>query len=895
MSTKAGQFQDITERKRAEEALRQSEATIRSVFGAVPVGICIMKDRVYQSANKNWCESFGYPEESILGKTTRLLYENDEEHQRVGQELYKNLLERGLTSVETRLRRSDGVFRDVALRAAPLQSDDLEAGIVVVIHDITERKRAEEALRERQNLLQTIMDNITSGVLIKDTNGRYLMVNHMVERIVGRNAGEIIGKTPIDIYPPEIAEKIIADDMKVVESGRPLTIEEKLSQNDDSVYLTTKVPLFDVDGKLRGLCGLFTDITESKWAEEALRESEERFRYLADATIEAIFINKKGICLEANQAAAEMFGYKDASELVGIFGTDVIAPESHEIVREHMLKNLPETYEAIGIRKDGSRFPIEIKAKRMPYKDEGIVRVTAVRDITERKKIAAHLEEWKKRYETAVISSGHILYDWDSNTNEVIFGGDLKNILGYTTEEMEGGLARWMELIHPEDKDHFKGVIKHLLTTKEPAHLEYRIRRKDGNYINIEDAGRFIEDAEGNVVRMIGFAKDISERKQLEEERAKAAKLESIGLLAGGIAHDFNNILSIILGNVSLASMIAKEEKSATSEYLIDAGTGCSRARELTQQLLTFSKGGEPIKKTASLSGLIKEASVFALRGSNVKCRRYISKDLWPCEIDEGQISQVINNLILNADQAMPEGGTINLRAENDTVGKEGRLPLDEGRYVKLTIKDQGLGISKEHLSKIFDPYFSTKQKGSGLGLATTYSIIKRHGGHISVESELKVGTTFYIYLPVSWKQVEGKEVKKKEITVTRGRILVMDDEQALREVISRMLEQIGHEVECANNGTQAVKIYKQAKESGQPFDAVILDLTIPGGMGGQETVKKLIEIDPEVKAIVSSGYSNDPVLANFRDYGFNSKVSKPYRIEELREVVQSVMQEKNG
>jgi len=273
----------------------------------------------------------------------------------------------------------------------------------------------------------------------------------------------------------------------------------------------------------------------------------------------------------------------------------------------------------------------------------------------------------------------------------------------------------------------------------------------------------------------------------------------------------------------------------------------------------------------------------------------YISKDLWHCKVDEGQISQVINNLIINADQAMPNGGTINIRADNVTVGPRDQLPLNEGRYVKLSLKDQGVGISEEHLARIFDPYFSTKQKGSGLGLATTYSIIKRHGGHITVESELKVGTTFQIYLPASWEQVEEKTGGKEEIAVTKGKILVMDDETALCDVVSSMLELIGHEVKSANNGTQAVAMYNQAKDSGQPFDAVILDLTIPGGMGGKETIKRLLKIDSGVKAIVSSGYSNDLVMSNFKEYGFSSRVSKPYEIEELREVLQSVLKEKSG
>lgn len=295
------------------------------------------------------------------------------------------------------------------------------------------------------------------------------------------------------------------------------------------------------------------------------------------------------------------------------------------------------------------------------------------------------------------------------------------------------------------------------------------------------------------------------------------------------------------------------------------------------------------------MSDLIREATGFSLRGSNVKCKHYIDKDLWVCKVDTGQISQVIQNLVINADQALPGGGTISVHASNVTIGPGDRLPLIEGRYVKLTIRDQGHGIPAEHLPKIFDPYFTTKQKGSGLGLATCYSIIKRHNGHIAVESARDAGTTFHFYLPASSEQIEEKEEVREEVIVFTGKILVMDDEREVGDAAAGMLEHLRHEVELAADGAEAIKLYKKARKSERPFDIVILDLTIPGGMGGEETVKKLIEIDPDVKAIVSSGYSNDPVLTDYQDYGFSAVMSKPYRIKEWRKVLRSVLKEKNG
>jgi CheY-like chemotaxis protein len=382
----------------------------------------------------------------------------------------------------------------------------------------------------------------------------------------------------------------------------------------------------------------------------------------------------------------------------------------------------------------------------------------------------------------------------------------------------------------------------------------------------------------------------------MEQELQKIQKLESIGILAGGIAHDFNNILTAILGNISLAKMEANP-KDEIYERLVEAEKASLQAKNLTQQLLTFSKGGAPIKKTESITEVIKDSAEFALRGSNVKCEFFIPNDIWPVEVDKGQISQVISNLIINADQAMPEGGIIKVRVENVApVGAVrpcqpvAELPIKDGKYVKIEIEDDGIGIPKEHLPKIFDPYFTTKQKGSGLGLATSYSIIKRHDGYIAVESELGVGTTFYIYLPASSKQILTKKDAEERLILSKGRILVMDDEEVVRDVAGIMLKRIGYDVEFADDGAEALELYKKAEESGQPFDAVIVDLTIQGGMGGEQMIKKLLEIDPNVKAIVSSGYSTDAIMSNFKQYGFSGVVTKPYRIAELSETLYKVL-----
>ncbi|AMM41277.1 multi-sensor hybrid histidine kinase [Candidatus Desulfofervidus auxilii] len=411
---------------------------------------------------------------------------------------------------------------------------------------------------------------------------------------------------------------------------------------------------------------------------------------------------------------------------------------------------------------------------------------------------------------------------------------------------------------------------------------------KDGTRRSIDDSGAPIKDENGKIIGVVLVFRDVSEKRRIEQELMKADKLNSLGILAGGVAHDFNNILTAILGNIILAKEFTRPGEKIY-ERLIEAEKASLRAKGLAQQLLTFSSGGAPIKKTMFISELLKESALFALSGSNVQCEFSISNNLWAVEIDEGQINQAINNLIINAIQSMPEGGRIKLTAENVTVSEGGK----KGRYVKISIVDQGIGIPKEHLPKIFEPYFTTKQKGSGLGLAIVYSIIKKHGGYIEVETELGVGTTFKVYLPASLKNVFVRKGLKEKIQTGKGKILVMDDEELVRKVVGEMLVFLGYEVEFAEEGIEAIELYKKAKAQGQPFDVIIMDLTIPIGMGGKETINKLLEIDPTVKAIVSSGYSTDPVMTEFTKYGFKGFIIKPFKIKELGEVLYRVIMEK--
>ncbi|MBU1140278.1 MAG: response regulator, partial [Proteobacteria bacterium] len=413
---------------------------------------------------------------------------------------------------------------------------------------------------------------------------------------------------------------------------------------------------------------------------------------------------------------------------------------------------------------------------------------------------------------------------------------------------------------------------------------------KDGRKISIE-GNAICKFVDGKPIRTQCIFRDVTQKKKMEEELHKAQKIESLGVLAGGIAHDFNNLLTAILGNISLAKMHVRSPEKVTS-YLENTERATQRAKGLTQQLLTFSKGGAPIKHTTTIGDLITDSTSFILRGSNVNCVYSIAEDLWPVEVDKGQFSQVTQNLAINASQAMINGGIITIAARNKTLNAESVPPLPPGQYIEVQFEDQGCGIAEEHLSKIFDPYFTSKQSGSGLGLAISYSIIKNHDGLIQVQSTPGTGTTFTIYLPAACGQAIENTLAKDDPAPSkiRGRVLVMDDEEVVRDISVEILEYLGCETAVAANGYEAITLYMQAKENNTPFDVLIMDLTIPGSIGGLETLERLLILEPEVKALVSSGYANNPVMANYKEYGFCGVVPKPFMVEELNKVLSSIL-----
>ncbi len=631
---------------------------------------------------------------------------------------------------------------------------------------------------------------------------------------------------------------------------------------------------------------------------QALRLSEEKLRTMIETLPSPLFYNNvEGVYLDCNAAFAEFLG-KPKEQIINATADELFPGELANIFRQadsDLLKSKKkQIYETQIMSADDTLHDV-LFHKATWCNQAGVAQgvVGIMLDITKRKQAEKELAAEKERLAVTLKSIGDGVITTDTNGNIVLINRIAENITGWRQAEVAGRpLNEIFEIIHAKNRQLCESPVHKVLEHGEILGLEnHRVLiTRDGTEVSIADSGAPIRSRDDEIIGVVLVFRDITNQLKTEEELLKIKKLESVGVLAGGIAHDFNNILAAILGYINLARHLLDPGDEVCS-MLEEAEKATLRARDLTQQLLTFSKGGDPVKKIASLPKLIRDSAEFILRGSPVVCHYNIADDLWLVDIDTGQMSQVIQNLILNARKAIPDSGRITISCENiSDIAAEEVLSLAEGDYVKVTIRDSGVGIPANIIDKIFDPYFSTSDKGSGLGLAITHSIINKHDGLITVESEPGQGTTFTIFLSATHDGRKRREKISSPSLHGKGRIMVMDDEKMVRDVAGHLLEHLGYNVVFAEDGDEAVNLYGSLQDTAEPVDIVIMDLTIPGGMGGKKAVCEILRLDPKAKVIVSSGYSNDPIMALCQNYGFRAAVAKPFNLSTLSQTIHVVM-----
>ncbi|MGC2064504.1 MAG: PAS domain S-box protein [Thermodesulfovibrionales bacterium] len=638
------------------------------------------------------------------------------------------------------------------------------------------------------------------------------------------------------------------------------------------------------------------DITERKQTEERLRASETSYRNLFDSITDGIFVHdEEGRILDVNKGVEDMYGYP-RDFFIGKTPEPLGAPGMNDLIAagdaiHHAFEGEPQQLDFWSMRANGEVFPKEVRLIPATYWGRRVV-IAVARDITERKRAEEALRQNEEFIRSVLdnVDEGFLVVDRDYRiltANRAFCSWvdmPLDDIAGRHCYEVSHKNLR------PCHESGENCATKHAFETGEPHMAVHKHEDAKGNLLYVETKAFPLKDVSGTVTSVIETIQNITERHLLKMEQLKTQKLEAIGTLAGGIAHDFNNLLQGVFGYMSLAK-INLDNRDKAAGMIDQAEKALQMSVNLTGQLLTFSKGGKPVKRRLSLRSTIENSANFALSGSRSTCRIDIDSNLLSVEADEGQIGQVIQNIVLNANEAMSDGGTVEVSAGNVDISKGEKLSLpDGGMFIQITIKDKGTGIPEQYLSRIFDPYFTTKQRGSGLGLATTYSIIRNHGGLIEVTSELNKGSIFHIYLPAVEAEEEEETQASAPAAGRKGKILVMDDDEMVRSVAMKMIEALGHNVEGAEDGKSTIDKYNLARESGTPFDVVVLDLTVKGGMGGELALKKLREIDPDVKAIVSSGYADNLVEANYHSYGFAASLKKPYRIDTLQESLNALL-----
>ncbi|MEJ2034023.1 MAG: PAS domain S-box protein [Deltaproteobacteria bacterium] len=900
--------EDVTEIKQAQEALLESEKRYRDLFEtATDLIQCLYADGRIDYVNKAWRTTLGYGTGEIIGRNI-CEFISPQDHEQCRTIFSRPLAGKDIGRILLRFRTKDGdtIWAEGSFSVKFEQEKPVR--IWGIFRDFTAQKQAQEALRESEERFRAMVESTSDWLWEVDENCVYTYVSPKIREILGYEPAELIGRTPFDFMPPEENARVAGLFEPIVQARKPFDRLENTNQTKDGravVLETSGVPISDREGNFCGYRGMDRDITKRKRMEAELQQTAERLALAQQAgrvgvfdwnfttgmvawTPEledvlgvpiGLFEKKYSFLVDRYEDWAKLLHPEDLSILDALFD-DWIKSDRDEEQWEYRVLRQGEKRWILGrgrIIRDPSGKPVRMIGTNV--------------DITERKRAEEELKKQRDQLEEAQEIAKTGSWERDVVNDKITWSKELYRIFEMEPERFKATFEAFLDLVHPEDRQKVRERLAQAFSKKRTYDIEYRITTPNGREKIIHSRGAVIFDPSGKPIFTRGSAQDITHLREKEKEMMKVAKLESLGILAGGIAHDFNNILTSILGNIELAQMTLPPESSA-AEKIVIAGRACERAKGLSQQLLTFAKGGAPVKKIHAMPDIIKEAAELALRGSNVKSIYSFPADLRLTEVDETQFSQVVNNLVINADQAMPEGGILEITASNVHLEQGNAQELEPGKYIRIDLKDQGIGIPGKYFDRIFDPYFTTKEKGSGLGLAVCYSIIKKHGGTLTVDSTPGVGSIFSIFLPASEKKQTSEATPREVEFYGTGRVLVMDDDETVLEIATDMLQHLGYQVETVKDGMESLTAYETATalKKGEPFEVLILDLTIPGGMGGKETVQRLLKIDPHAKVIVSSGYANDPIMSDFAEYGFKGVIPKPYKLNELSKTLQDVI-----
>lgn len=641
---------------------------------------------------------------------------------------------------------------------------------------------------------------------------------------------------------------------------------------------------------------LADDYLKIREAEEALKENAQQYRELVEsANCIILKFDSEGRVTFFNEFAERFFGFSQ-DEIVGrsLIGTIVPEVESSGRSLKEMIANIIKDPEAFGtnenenIRKDGRRVWIAWNNHLLPDAEGHVDKILSVgQDITARRLAEETLRHSEEKFAAIFrISPDSININRVEDDVFVDVNDGFTTMLGYTTEEVIGTSATKLGIW--VDPDFRRRLVRDLMGQESVNNRETQLRRKDGTIIVGQISCRIIEI--DGITCTLSITRDITDRDYIQSELIKAQKLESISILAGGIAHNFNNVLTGVIGYISFAKKHL-DDAAKTGQMLDMAEKASFRAASLARQLLTFARGGEPIKQPVPVEQLLRESVFLFLSGTNVRGVIDCASQQM-VKVDRDQINQAFNNIVLNSLHAMTDGGVLTVRAEETAIGKGNIYKLEPGKYVRITFEDTGCGIRNEDIPRVFDPYFTTKDTGTGLGLASTYSIVKKHGGYIGIASEAGKGTTVTIILPSAGKMSAGHASERMALESARSGVslLVVDDNETIRNLLFEMLVDLKYEVTLCSNGEAAIDLYQGSMEAGHPFSLVIMDLVIPAGMSGLDAARRILELDPKARIIVSSGYSNDPVMAGYQDHGFCAAIAKPYNAASLSRILREAL-----